>query len=257
MPQTTRVAVITGAASGIGEATAVLFAERGYQVVGLDIAKRAASSPRKHEDVSPKIIWRLCDVSIENQVKRVLAEVTHKFGRLDVLVNNAGMVLTRPLTQTRWAEFDRLYRLNVGGQFLMCKYAIPTMKKVKGGAIVNIASVSAHVGSVNNVLYCGSKGAVVALTKALALELAKDGIRVNSISPGYIDTPMLNRDLEAQARLTSVALGEFVAREATGQLFGRFAAPREVAEAVYFLASEAASFITGSDLVVDCGWMAR
>ncbi len=257
MPTTTRVAVITGAASGIGEATAVLFAERGYQVVGLDIARKSMSPSSGSEDPSPKMLWRRCDVRIENQVKQVVRDVVARFGRLDVLVNNAGMVLTRSLTQTRWTEFDRLFSLNVGGQFLMCKYAIPTMRKAKGGSIVNIASVSAHVGSINNVLYCGSKGAIVALTRALALELAEDGIRVNSISPGYVDTPMLRTDLQAQARLTGVAVDEVVAQETTGQLFRRFAAPREVAEAIYFLASEAASFITGSDLVVDCGWMAK
>jgi cyclopentanol dehydrogenase len=257
MPQPTRVAVITGAASGIGEAAAVLLSERGYQVVGLDIAKKATSSSRKSEDLSSNILWLHCDVSVEKHVRQAVQEVMARFGRLDVLVNNAGMVLTRSLTQTRWAEFDRLYSLNVGGQFLMCKYVVPAMRLVKGGAIVNIASISAHVGSVNNVLYCGSKGAVVAMTKALALELAEDGIRVNSISPGYIDTPMLRRDLEAQARLTSVSADELITREATGQLFRRFASPREVAEAIYFLSSEAASFITGSDLVVDCGWMAK
>jgi NAD(P)-dependent dehydrogenase (short-subunit alcohol dehydrogenase family) len=257
MPQTTHVAVITGAASGIGEATAVLLAGRGYQVVGVDLVRRLGPVSRGSEGLLPSVVWRRCDVSVEKQVKRLMKEVIDRFGRLDVLVNNAGMVLTRPLIKTRWAEFDKLFRTNVGSQFLMCKYAIPAMRKTKGGAIVNVASISAHVGSVNNVLYCGSKGAVVALTKALALELAEDGIRVNSISPGYIDTPMLRNDLDSQARLTGISVEEVVAREAAGQLFRRFAAPSEVAEAICFLASEAASFVTGTDLVVDCGWMAR
>jgi NAD(P)-dependent dehydrogenase (short-subunit alcohol dehydrogenase family) len=186
-----------------------------------------------------------------------VGEVLGRFGRIDVLVNNAGMVLTKPLTQTRWEDFDRLFGINVGGQFLMCKYAIPAMRNSRGGAIVNLASVSGHVGSVNNVLYCGSKGAVVALTKALALELADDGIRVNSISPGYVNTPMLSNDLASQARLTGVSVEEVVARETAGQLFRRFADPSEVAEAIFFLASDAASFITGTDLLVDCGWVAK
>ncbi len=257
MIQARKVALITGAASGIGEATVAAFAERGYQVVGMDLAKGPASRARTSGSRAAGTVWRRMDVSRESQVKRAVAEVVARFGRLDVLVNNAGMVLTRPLARTRWSEFNRLYDVNVGGPFLMCKYAIPAMRKSKGGAIVNVASISGHVGSVNNVLYCGSKGAVVALTKALALELAQDGIRVNSISPGYIDTPMLRNDLESQARLTGVAVEEIVAREAAGQLFRRFAAPSEVAEAIFFLASEAASFITGTDLAVDCGWMAR
>ena len=257
MTQPTNVALITGAASGIGKAAATLFAQRGYQVVGLDLVRTPASKSRAPSGTQSGTVWHQCDVSVERQVKKVVREVIDRFGRLDVLVNNAGMVLTRPLTETHWAEFDRLYKINVGGQFLMCKYAIPAMRKSKGGAIVNIASVSGHVGSVNNVLYCGSKGAVLALTKALALELAEDGIRVNSISPGYIDTPMLRNDLASQAKLTGVSVEEVVARECAGQLFRRFAAPSEVAEAIFFLASDAASFITGTDLVVDCGWVAR
>ncbi len=257
MTQSKKVVLISGACSGIGEAAAALFAQRGYQVVGVDMAKAPASQASASVSREFGTVWRRCDVSVENQVRRVVGEVMQRFGRLDVLVNNAGMVLTRPLIQTRWEEFGRLYGVNVGGPFLMCKYAIPAMTRIKGAAIVNIASVSAHVGSVNNVLYCGSKGAVVALTKALALELAEDGIRVNSISPGYIDTPMLRNDLVSQAKLTGIAAEDLIAREAAGQLFRRFAAPSEVAEAILFLASEAASFITGADLAVDCGWMAR
>jgi len=257
MAQSKRVALITGAASGIGEAAATMFAQRGYQVVGLDVVKRSASASHPTSGVQSGIVWRKCDVSLERQVKRVIGEVIGCFGRIDVLVNNAGIVLTRPLTQTRWGEFDRIFGINVGGQFLMCKYAIPAMRKRKGGAIVNMASVSGHVGSVNNVLYCGTKGAVLALTKALALELAEDRIRVNSISPGYIDTPMLSNDLASQAILTGVSVDEVVARETAGQLFRRFASPSEVAEAIFFLASDAASFITGTDLIVDCGWVAK
>jgi NAD(P)-dependent dehydrogenase (short-subunit alcohol dehydrogenase family) len=257
MTQSRKVVVITGAGSGIGEAAVGVFAQRGYQVVGVDKDKTTASQRSAYSNGESGPMWRRCDVSIESQVKRVVAEVRQRFGRLDVLINNAGMVLTKPLTETRWAEFGRLYEVNVGGLYLMCKHAIPTMRKLRGGAIVNVASVSGHVGSINNVLYCGSKGAVVALTKALALELAEDGIRVNSVSPGYIDTPMLRSDLLSQATLTGVPAKEVVAREAAGQLFRRFAAPSEVAEAIYFLASDAASFITGADLAVDCGWTAR
>ncbi|MCX6026922.1 MAG: SDR family NAD(P)-dependent oxidoreductase [Chloroflexi bacterium] len=257
MAQAKRVALITGAASGIGEAAATVFAQRGYQVVGLDLVKRSATASRPPSIVESGVAWRQCDVSVERQVKRVVGEVVGRFGRIDVLVNNAGLVLTKPLTQTLWGEYDRLFGVNVGGQFLMCKYAIPAMRKSKGGAIVNMASVSGHVGSVNNVLYCGTKGAVLALTKALALELAEDRIRVNSISPGYIDTPMLSNDLASQAKLTGVTLDEVVARETAGQLFRRFASPIEVAEAIFFLAGDAASFITGTDLIVDCGCVAK
>jgi len=257
MPDRKRVALVTGAARGIGEATAVGFSQAGYQVVGVDQIEQVGASGLKTAIAREGLVYAKCDVGDERQVERLVGQIVDQFETIDVLVNNAGVVLTKPLTETDLDDFERIFGVNVGGPFLMCKHVVPVMRRNRRGSIVNLASVSAYVGSVNNVLYCASKGAVLAFTKALAVELAQDGIRVNSISPGYIDTPMLRDDLAAQSRLTGLALEEIVKREEGGQLFKRFASPTEVAEAIFFLANDGASFITGADLLVDCGWVAR
>jgi NAD(P)-dependent dehydrogenase (short-subunit alcohol dehydrogenase family) len=257
MEKQDRVALITGAARGIGEATAVKFFLEGFRVVGIDLNAGRSGFDQDLSSPEDRPFLLHCDASDEGQVKTVVEQVAEQFGVIDVLVNNAGIVLTKPLTLTDETDFERIFRINVGSQFLMCKHVVPKMENSGGGAIVNLSSVSGYVGSTNNSLYCATKGAVLAFTKALAIELADEGIRVNSISPGYVDTPMLRDDLTSQSKLWGIPLTEVVAREQAGQLFKRFASPTEVAEAIFFLASDGASFITGADLLVDCGWVAR
>jgi NAD(P)-dependent dehydrogenase (short-subunit alcohol dehydrogenase family) len=198
-----------------------------------------------------------CDVSQEAQVSACVEKAGQKYGRVDVLVNNAGVVLAKPFEQITWEEFQRTVDVNLGGHFLLCKYVLPYMKRQKSGVIINMGSVSGHVGQTEHVMYGATKGAIIAMTRALAWELAPYNIRVNSISPGSVDTPMLRSDIALEAARTGLPFDAVkVAREGE-QAFKRWADPLEIAEVVYFLASDGASFVTGADWLVDCGWVAR
>ena len=180
-----------------------------------------------------------------------------KHGRIDVLNNNAGIVLVRPLDEIAWDQYRRVVDVNLGGIFLFCKHVIPVMKGQKAGAIVNMGSVSGHVGQVDHSLYGATKGAVIALTRALAWELAPYNIRVNSVSPGSVDTPMLRGDIQIESEKTGKSYDEVKRIREAEQAFRRWADPSEIAESIYFLAGDTASFITGTDLLVDCGWVAK
>src|SRR5713226_5905703 len=188
--------------------------------------------------------------------KSVSAETTYERA-IDALLNIAGIVLVKPLVETTWDEFRRVVDVNVGGTFLLCKHVLPIMRTQHGGSIVNMASVSGHVGQTDHALYGATKGAILSFTRALAWEVAADNIRVNSISPGSVDTPMLRSDVTLEAQRTGRTFEEVKRLREAEQAFKRWADPREIAETVFFLASNAASFITGSDLLVDCGWVAK
>ncbi len=244
-----KVAVVTGAARGIGLATANLFSERGYLTVALDIAESELDKS--------KIDFLKCDVSMENEVKEAIDFTVKKYGRIDVLVNNAGIVLVKPIEEISWEEFLRVVSVNLGGTFLMIKHVVPVMKKSNGGAIVNVASISGHVGQVRHSIYGATKGAIIALTKSLAWELAPYNIRINSVSPGSVDTEMLRSDVAVEAKRLGLSFEEVKKMREEEQAFHRWADPKEIAEVIYFLASDKASFITGADLLVDAGWAAR
>lgn len=252
-----KVAVITGAASGIGEATARLFARKGYVVVMLDIVESGNFVRDEIKAAGGECEFYMCDVSSERDVIESVRKTVQLHGRIDVLNNNAGIVLVRSLDEIKWEEYQRVVNVNLGGIFLMCKHVIPIMKKQMGGSIVNMGSVSGHVGQIDHALYGATKGAVIALTRALAWELAPWKIRVNSISPGSVDTPMLRSDIQIESAKTGKPYDEVKKMREAEQAFKRWADPSEIAEAIYFMASEAASFITGTDLLVDCGWVAK
>jgi NAD(P)-dependent dehydrogenase (short-subunit alcohol dehydrogenase family) len=190
-------------------------------------------------------------------VRKAVADIMAAHGRIDALVNVAGVVLVKPLTETTWEEYRRIVDVNIGGTFLLLKHVLPIMQKQKQGSVVNLGSVSGHVGQVDHALYGASKAAVIGICRALAWELAPYNIRINSISPGSVDTPMLRGDIEIESRATGKPYQEVKTLREGEQAFGRWADPSEIAATIYFLLSGEASFVTGADLLVDCGWTAR
>ena len=243
-----KVAVITGAKSGIGLATARLFAAEGAGVVLADIkdAKEEAAA------ASARCISAFVDVANELSVQQLLRHTLEHFGHLDILVNNAGIDLPKRVTETDEAEWDRLMSVNLKGVFLCSKTAVLTMRRSSGGVIVNVASELGIVGGSNIAAYCASKGGVVQLTKAMAVDHAAEGIRVNCICPGPVATPLLQSIIAAAP--------DPVAEErsiTSKTLLKRLGEPDEIARAILFLASDEASYMTGAVVPVDGGWTAQ
>lgn len=251
-----RVALVTGAARGIGKATARRFAAAGYRVAAVDLLD-VPEPGLLDAELAGERAWFTADVSDEAAVKTLVRAVLERFDRIDVLANVAGVVVVKPLEETTWEEYRKVVDTNLGGTFLLSKHVIPALKRQGGGAIVHMASVSGHVGQTDHVLYGSTKGAVLAFVRALAWELAPFRIRVASISPGSVDTPMLRGDVTLEAERFGKRFADVKAEREAEQALGRWAEPEEIAEAVYFLASDAASFVTGADLLVDGGWVAR
>jgi len=252
-----KVVIVTGSARGIGAAALKRFARGGYAAVGLDILAEGQAVADEIQAQGGEALFLQCDVADEKQVAGCLETVGWKYGRVDVLVNNAGVVLVKPFDQITWVEFRRTTEINLGGHFLLCKYVLPYMKKQRSGAIVNMGSVSGHVGQTDHVMYGATKGAIIAMTRALAWELAPYNIRVNSISPGSVDTPMLRGDIELEAQRTGLPFQQVKQEREAEQAFKRWADPLEIAEPIFFLANDGASFVNGADWLVDCGWVAK
>jgi NAD(P)-dependent dehydrogenase (short-subunit alcohol dehydrogenase family) len=251
---TTRLAVITGAARGIGAATVRAFLNEGYRVIGADILAEL-EPPALETDFLARYEHHVCDVANEAAIAALFADVREHWGTIDALVNVAGTVLVKPFVETTWEEYRRVVDVNLGGTIFACKHAIPLIGE--GGSIVNIASISGHIGQTDHAVYASTKGAVIALCRALAWELAPRRVRVNSVSPGSVDTAMLRKDIEIEAARTGLPYQKVKAAREAEQALGRWAQPEEIAHAVVFLAGERASFITGSDLLVDSGWVAK
>ena len=252
-----KVVIVTGSARGIGAATMQVFANHGYAVVGMDVDADGKTVTDGIRIKGGDSIFFICDVSNEKQVEENVDAVIKQFGQVDVLVNNAGIVLVKPFDQITWEEFQRTTSVNLGGHFLLCKYVLPHMKNRRSGVIINMGSVSGHVGQTEHVMYGATKGAIIAMTRALAWELAPYNIRVNSISPGSVDTAMLRGDISLESRRLGISFEEVKKDREAEQAFKRWAVPMEIAEPIYFLASEGASFVTGTDWLVDCGWVAK
>ncbi|GGS76193.1 SDR family NAD(P)-dependent oxidoreductase [Nonomuraea spiralis] len=245
-----KVAIVTGGASGIGRATALLFAEAGAQVVVADIDGAGAEETAKQIVASGAAAVAVQgDVSAEEDCRRIVRTAVDTYGGLHVLFNNAGIIRRTTVLDLDADEWDRVMAVNVRSVFLMCKHAVPLM--TEGGSIVNTGSGWGLKGGGNAISYCASKAAVVNMTRALAIDHAKAGIRVNSVNPGDTNTPML-RD---EARQLNEDWAAFEA-DAADRPMGRSGSPEEIAQAVLFLASDAASYVTGSALVVDGGGLA-
>ena len=242
-----KIAIVTGGASGIGKASSILFAKEGARVVVADISDSAGEEVVKAiKENGGEATFVHCDVTREEQAKNLVVKATEKYGRLDVLYNNAGIGMVKLLPEMTEQEWDRIFNINVKGAFFCSKYAIPQMKKQGGGAIVNTASNWGLIAYPHWPAYCATKGAVLMLTKALAIDHAPDNIRVNCVCPGNIDTPLLRAGIEAEAKFDDAI-----------KTMGRLAKPEEVANVALFLASDEASYVTGSAVVVDNGESAR
>ena len=251
-----KVAVVTGAASGIGRATAGLLAREGAHVAVTDIepgAGREAAEEIKQWGGQAQY-WQL-DTTDEPAVQRVFAEVAEGFGHLDVLVNNAGISgVNKPTHELTLEEWNRVISVNLNGVFLCTKHAIPYMRQAGGGSIINLSSIYGLVGAPDSPAYHATKGGVRLMSKTDALLYAADGIRVNSVHPGFVWTPMVEnvfRELgyveEGRRRRQLIKLHPI----------GRLGEPGDIAYGILYLASDEAKFVTGSELVIDGGYTAR
>jgi len=246
-----KVTLITGVGSGIGRATALMFAKEGAKVVGADVNQKGGLEVIETiKRAGGEATFVTADLSETKDVERLVKKAL-VYGKIDVLFNNAGVELVKKLTDTTEEEWDRIIKINLRSVFLCCKYVIPEMIKKGGGVIINNASVAGLVGSFSTA-YSASKGAIIALTKNLAVDLAQDNIRVNCICPGAIETPMFHRVLEKQGD------PEVVRKERIKSYpMGRFGRPEEVAQTALFLACDESSFMTGAVVVVDGGFTSR
>jgi NAD(P)-dependent dehydrogenase (short-subunit alcohol dehydrogenase family) len=247
---TRRTVLVTGGAAGIGAGIALRFAEAGTAVAVLDIDGAAVRSMANRLSREARTIALEADVADEKQVKAAVEQAVHELGPLDVLVNNAGIEVSGSVSDLTSADWDRQIAVNLRGVFLMSKYAILNMK-YRGGAIVNISSVHAFVSWAGCAAYDATKAGLIGLTRAMALDYGPAGIRVNAICPGYIDTPLMDRWMESLPNRE-----ETMHRVLAYHPLGRIGTSRDVAEAAFFLASDAASFISGTTLVVDGGMTA-
>lgn len=245
-------AIVTGGAGGIGRATSLAFAAEGARVAVVDVAPGAAEAVAEEIRAAGGTALALtADVSDEADIERVVADTVAAFGSLDVVFNNAGIIRRTTAVETTAEEWDRVFGVNVKGIFLMCKHAVPVMAANGGGSIINTGSGWGLKGGAQAISYCASKGAVVNMTRALAIDHGPQGIRVNSVNPGDVNTGML-RD---EARQLGQETGSFLA-EAADRPLRRMGEPSEIASAVVWLASEESSYVTGSALVVDGGGIA-
>ena len=247
-----KVAVITGGALGIGKATCKALAKEGAAVAITDIkddeGKKLAEEIKNDGE---KAIYRSLDVSNEKQVKEVFAEVKNEFGKIDVLVNNAGISgVNKPTHEITEEEWDKLMSINVKGVFFCTKHVIPAMRENKGGSIINLSSIYGIIGAGDIPPYHASKGAVRLMTKNDALIYAKDNIRVNSVHPGYIWTPLV----EEMGKESEEGVEKF--RENLDSLhpIGHVGEPDDIAHGIVYLASDEAKFLTRSELVIDGGY---
>jgi NAD(P)-dependent dehydrogenase (short-subunit alcohol dehydrogenase family) len=248
-----KTAIITGAGAGIGEATAIRFAEEGARLVLADLNEAGArAAAARIEELGGRAVGIAADISKEDDARRISETAVREFGGIDVVVNNAADFTTFGVEDATMANWQRVLGVNVIGTAMVSKFAIPHMK-AKGGAIVNIASMSGIIAQPNFATYNSSKGAILTMTRCMAMDLAPFNIRVNSICPGCIYTSATEREW--------IRMGEtkeqWSARQAPLHMLNRVGEAIEVANAILFLASDEASFITAAELLVDGGYVAK
>ena len=250
-----KVAVVTGAGTGIGFATAALFAEHGARVV---IAERDGSSGQEAanriQQAGGQALFLRTDVADEASCARMASESVAALGAIHILVNNAAIFILRGIDATP-EDWRQMLDVNVMGPALVAKHVVPAIRRAGGGAIVNLASISSFIAQPNYVTYNTTKAAILGMTRCMAMDLVGDNIRVNAVCPGVVWTQIVER--QAQAMGLDRAAADVHPQWAGAQLIKRCADPREIAQAILFLASDEASFITGSHLMVDGGYTAK
>lgn len=248
-----KIAIVTGAGSGIGEAIAIRFAEEGAKVVLVGRTKKNLERTLEKfpADANESIVYEV-DVTDEEGMKKLFDDVFTRFGRIDIVVNNAGIGIAATVTETTTEQWDQLMDINVKGVFFGCKYSIPYMQRQGGGVIINMSSIAGVVGMYSRAAYCTSKSAINGLTKSIALDYAEENIRAVAICPGTVETAYVDKILrdhpnkEEQRRAMEQR-----------QPIGRMGTPEEIANATVFIASDEASFVTGSEFIIDGGLVAR
>ncbi len=248
MDFTGKAVLVTGAASGMGAATAREFSAAGARVVIVDRNAELARQVASEITAEPPLIG---DVSDAEFCRQAVATAVARYGRLDALVNAAGVIVRADALGTTDEQWQRLMNINVNGVFFMCRAAVAVMKEQGYGSIVNFGSIWGEVGAAGVTAYCASKGAVHQITRAMALDHVKDGIRINAVCPGEVDTPMIRSERSGPVTADMMrALADTVP-------LGRLAEPVEIARVVLFLSSDAASYMTGAMVNVDAGFTAR
>lgn len=240
-----KIAIVTGGASGIGRETVKAFIDKGASVVIADYNEEDGKAFEKEMlDNGAEVMFRLVDVSKEEEVKNLINETVDTYGQLDIIVNNAGVSILKDTHELEYEEYKKVIDVNQDGVYFGCRYAIPEMLKSGGGCIVNTASILGFVGQAGALAYNASKGAVNIITKSLAAEYADRNIRVNSVNPGYVESGMVNKE----------ALGDFYDGLVAKHPIGRLGKPEEIAHAIVFLCEN--EFVTGINLLVDGGYTA-
>ena len=241
-----KVAIVTGGASGIGLATVKAFVEKGAKVVIADFNEKGGRSVEKELlEKGADVFFEQVNVAEEKSVENLVTKAVQKYGRVDIIVNNAGVGILASTHDLSFEDYNKVIKVNQDGVFYGAKYAIREMLKTGGGSIVNTASILGHVGEAGAFAYNASKGAVNIMTKSLALEYASKNIRVNAVCPGYVESGMVNKE----------ALGEFYDGLVARHPVGRLGRADEIAHAIMFLSEN--DFVTGSSLMIDGGYTAQ
>ncbi|MGM0656167.1 MAG: SDR family NAD(P)-dependent oxidoreductase [Thermodesulfobacteriota bacterium] len=245
-----KVAIITGGSSGIGFEIARMLIAGGARVLmsGRDEIKGELAVRELEKGTGQKVHFVKADVSVPDQCEKIINSAVQRYGTIDIVINNAGVFKANPIENVTEKEFDWIVDTNLKGAFFICKYAVPFLKKNRAGAIINISSDAGLHGNKLSTAYCASKGGLTLFTKALALDLASYGIRVNCVCPGDIATPMLEKDLETREEPE-----KYLTAMTESYPVGRLGRPEEVASVVCFLASGASDFVTGAAWSVDGG----
>lgn len=247
-----KIAVVTGGASGIGLGTAIRLAEAGADIAILDIqVEKGLEAVSRIEEIGSRAIFIECDVRNDDSCRRAIDDVINKFGRIDILFNNAGVIIRKNSVDLSEREWDQAIDVGLKGMYLVSHYVLPHMIKAGGGSIINTGSGWSLTGGPNAVSYCAVKGGVLNLTRAMAIDHGPQNIRVNCVCPGDVDTPLLRSECEQLGEDED----EFM-KEAADRPLNRVGTPEDIANAVLFFACDMSAWVTGSYLVVDGGGIA-